>query len=276
MMREHSAVSSLFPNGRILLNASPHTKRNLLLHSLPLEDLARLEPHLRPVTLEVRRTFSEPGAPIREVCFPDSGIISVVARVGNGRSIETGLIGFEGMTGLPILLGADRWPNETYVQMPGYGRVLDADILREALAASPTMQARFLRYAQVFTVLTGQTALANGRAKIDERLARWLLMASDRLERDEMPLTHEFLALMLGVRRPGVTDALHRLEGDLLIRARRGSITIRDREGLERAANGSYGVPEAEYRRLFGAYTDGTGRRSFPRGELAERAANQV
>jgi len=131
---------------------------------LPVEDLARLEPHLRPATLEIRRTFSEPGAPIREVCFPDSGIVSVVARVGNGRSIETGLIGFEGMTGLPILLGADRWPNETYVQMPGYGRVIDADILREALAASPTMQARFLRYAQVFTVLTGQTALANGRA----------------------------------------------------------------------------------------------------------------
>ncbi len=226
--------------------------------------MARLEPHLRTIPLEVRRSFSEPNVPIREVCFPDSGIVSVVARVGNGRSIETGLVGFEGMTGLPIVMGADRWPNETYVQMPGYGRVIDTDILRQALAASPSMSARFMRYAQVFMVLTGQTALANGRAKIDERLARWLLMASDRLERDEMPLTHEFLALMLGVRRPGVTDALHRLEGDLLIRARRGSITIRDRDGLERAANGSYGVPEAEYRRLFGAMTEGASRRSAP------------
>ncbi len=108
------------------------------------------------------------------------------------------------------------------------------------------------RYALTFLTQTTQTALANGHARIDQRLARWLLMAMDRLGTAELPLTHELMALMLGVRRPGVTDALHRLEGDGLIRARRGVVTIRNRDALEQKSAGCYGAAEAEYRRLMG------------------------
>jgi CRP-like cAMP-binding protein len=109
-----------------------------------------------------------------------------------------------------------------------------------------------LRYGHAFVVQTGHTAMANGRSKVEERLARWLVMAHDRLDGDELPLTHEFLAIMLGVRRPGVTVALNLLEKDGLIDANRGVISIIDRKGLEEKSNGAYGVPEAEFRRLFG------------------------
>ncbi len=158
------------------------------------------------------------------------------------------------MTGIAIVMGDDQSPNETFVQLAGAGHVISAEHLRSALDSSPSLRLTLLRYAHTFVVQTAQTALANGRAKIDERLARWLLMASDRIEGPDLALTHEFLSVMLGVRRPGVTDALHRLEGDRLIRAKRSSITIRDRAGLERVANGSYGVSERDYERLFGPF----------------------
>ncbi len=193
------------------------------------------------------------------MCFPETAIISVVARNHGGRSIEAGLIGFDGMTGIAVVLGDDQSPNETYVQLAGVGHVISAADLKSALDDLPDMRLTFLRYAHTFMVQTAQTALANGRAKIDERLARWLLMASDRVEDPEMNLTHEFLSLMLGVRRPGVTDALHRLEGEHLIRARRSSISIRDRAGLELVADGSYGVSERDYERLFGPFRKSPG-----------------
>jgi hypothetical protein len=118
------------------------------------------------------------------------------------------------------------------------------------MSDSPELRNVLLRYSQAFMIQTAHTALANGRAKLEERLARWLLMAHDRVNGDEVPLVHEFLALMLGVRRAGVTVALHMLEGQALIRASRGKIVVLDRQGLEEAANGLYGVPEREYERL--------------------------
>lgn len=228
--------------------------RNRLLQSIIPADLDLIASKLRPEQLEVRRYFEHAGEPIREVCFPESAIVSVVARTLGRRSIEAGLVGFEGVTGIAILMGDDRSPNETYVQVAGAGHVMAADDLRFAIRGSPTLHTTLLRYAHSFVVQTSQTALANGRAKIDERLARWLLMAVDRVESPELHLTHEFLSLMLGVRRPGVTDSLHRLEGKHLIRSRRSSITIRDRAGLEAVAGGSYGVAERDYERLFGTF----------------------
>jgi CRP-like cAMP-binding protein len=117
---------------------------------------------------------------------------------------------------------------------------------------SPTLLKCFLRYAHVFLVQSGYTALANARGNIEERLARWLLMTRDRVDDDEMVLTHEFIALMLGVRRAGVTSVLQAFESKALIETARGSVTVRDRDGLEEAANGLYGAPEAEFERLFG------------------------
>jgi CRP-like cAMP-binding protein len=118
------------------------------------------------------------------------------------------------------------------------------------MQASPRLREVLLRFVQSFLIQATHTAISNGSARLEERLARWLLMAHDRIESDDLPLVHEFLALMLGVRRPGVTIGIHSLEGAGLIEARRGVIKILDRKGLEDAANASYGVPEAEYRRL--------------------------
>ena len=236
------------------LNQPPVRFQNRLLQSLEADDLDRVALRLRPARLEIGRRFEDPETPITEICFPETAVLSVVARLGTGQSLEAGLIGFEGMSGIAVILGDDRSPNETYVQIPGMGNVLSVEDLRSLVSDSPTIRAHFMRFAHAFLVQTTQTALANGRAKIDERLARWLLMASDRLRTIELSLTHEFLSVMLGVRRPGVTDALHRLEGDHLIRARRSSITIRDRAGLETITKGSYGVSERNYERLFGPF----------------------
>jgi CRP-like cAMP-binding protein len=142
-----------------------------------------------------------------------------------------------------VLLGNDRSPYSSYVQISGSAHRITADDLRSAMRQSLTLAGVLLRYVQAFMIQTSQTAISNGSAKLEERLARWLLMAHDRVDGDELPLIHDFLALMLGVRRPGVTVALPALEPD------RGSIRVLDRKGLEEAANASYGVAEAEYRR---------------------------
>jgi hypothetical protein len=157
------------------------------------------------------------------------------------------------MTGLPVVMGETQSPQDTYVQVAGSGHWLEAEALSALLDARPAMRQVMVSYAQVFSTQIAQTALANGRAKIDARLARWLLMAADRLDGPDMPLTHELLALMLGVRRPGVTDSLHRLEGERMLKARRAFITIKDRGALEILADGAYGIPEDEYRRVMGA-----------------------
>ena len=197
------------------------------------------------------------------VCFPESGIVSVVASWTGLDTIEVGLIGHEGMTGLAVLLGETQSPQHTYVQVPGRGHWLEASNFSILLNERPAMRQVMIRYAHVFTTQLAQTALANGRGKIDARLARWLLMAADRLDNADMPLTHDLMAMMLGVRRPGVTDALHRLEGEHMIRAKRASVTITDRVALEAVAGGSYGVAEREYRRVMDP-TRGAGEAECP------------
>jgi CRP-like cAMP-binding protein len=228
--------------------------RNRLLGVLTPADLDRLRPHLQLTTLRLRQVLEEPHQPIQQVYFPESGLTSAVAHTKHDRGIEVGLIGWEGMSGLSVVMGNDRSPNETFIQAAGSGYRIPAEALRQALEASPTLRICLLHYVQAFLIQTSQTALANGRAKLEERLARWLLMVHDRFDGDEFPVTHEFLALMLGVRRPGVTVALHILEGAGLIRSTRGLLTVLDRQGLESVADGSYGVPEAEYERLIGRF----------------------
>jgi CRP-like cAMP-binding protein len=156
------------------------------------------------------------------------------------------------MTGLAVVMGTDRTPHETYMQNAGTGWRMTAGNLRRVMEQSRTVQQSFLLYGHAFVIQATYTAMANGRSKIEERLARWLLMAQDRVEGDRLTLTHEFLSLMLGVRRPGVTVALNLLERAGLIQASRGAIVIVDRAGLEQLSNGAYGAPEAEFNRLFG------------------------
>jgi CRP-like cAMP-binding protein len=230
----------------------PTPYNNRLLRILSSTDRALLDPHLEPQTLEERHPFEKPNKPVKEAYFIESGIASVVARAANGEKVEVGLVGPEGMTGLVLLLGNDRTPNESYMQLAGHGLSIPAAKLRDAMNASATLHRRLLTFVQAFTIQASHTALANARGTLEERLARWLLMAHDRIERDELPLKHDFLAVMLGVRRPGVTVALKELADSGLIQTNRGSVIVSDREGLEEVANSLYGTPEAEYERLLG------------------------
>ncbi|MEJ1161490.1 Crp/Fnr family transcriptional regulator [Prosthecomicrobium sp. N25] len=207
---------------------------------------------LTPFELSLREPIEDSGVPFPFVVFPESGLISVVAVNSAGEVIEAGLVGAEGMTGVSLLHGVNSSPNRTYVQIAGHGYRIRADVLSRMLQERPAMRAHFLRYAQAFMIQVAHTALANGRHTLDERLARWLLMCHDRMVDDDIPLTHEFLSVMLGVRRPGVTTALHLLEGSKIVRARRSHIIVLDRTKLEDSAGHSYGVPEMEYQRLMG------------------------
>jgi CRP-like cAMP-binding protein len=218
---------------------------NHLLSNLSRQDFALLEPHLEPIDLPVRKVLEKRKRRIDHVYFIDAGFASVVANGSKKPSIEVGIIGREGMTGLSIVMGGvERAANETYMQAAGAGQRMPAANLRHAIATSHSLHQNLLRYAHAFLVQTTSTALANGRSKIEERLARWLLLADDRLDDDELPLTHEFLGLMLGTHRPGVTLAVQALEDAGLISARRSRITIRNRKGLEKRSNGTYVPPE--------------------------------
>jgi CRP-like cAMP-binding protein len=232
-----------------LNSASP---RNRLLAALSPADLALLQPHLRPVPMAVFKDMERPNRRIETVFFMEAGIASVVAVQPDETQAEVGLIGREGMSGIAVVLGDDQSPHSTYIQVAGEGRGISASELRKAMDTSVTMRNLFLKFVQVFMVQTAHTAIANARARLDQRLARWILMAHDRTGTETLPLTHEFLSLMLGVRRAGVTETLQSLKRRKLIDTGRNKIVLRDRKGIERMARGCYGVPEKEYRRLIG------------------------
>jgi CRP-like cAMP-binding protein len=227
-----------------MVSPSPNVLRNKLLTALSNADLALLEPDLEPVSLEMHQVLEAPNQPIKHCYFIERGLASIVALNGH-RRLEVGLIGPEGMTGLAIVLGDDRSPHENFIQVAGEGVRISAEKLREAMQQRRSLERVFLGFAHSFMNQTANTALSNGTATLEERLARWLLMANDRLDGDEIPLTHEFLSLMLGVRRAGVTVALHYLEQRGVIRMSRGQIVILDRDGLKASANGTYHEPEA-------------------------------
>lgn len=232
--------------------------RNRLLAALAPDDLARLRPHLEPVALGLGEVPSEPGRAIAHVLFPEAGIVSVLAVAPDGRRrIEAGMTGREGVVGLPVVLGTDAGPHETLVQADMRGWRLRSGELRRAMAESPVLHGVLLRYVQAFMAQTAHTLLANTCHRLNERLARWLLMTRDRLDGDDLPLTQPFLSRLLGANRPGVTQAVRALEDTGLIGHARGRITVLDRAGLEAAAGGSYGAPEAEYARLFGPLPSG-------------------
>ena len=231
--------------------SQPHI-RNRILAGLAAPDFARLAPHLEAVDLPLRKLLEARHRRTEFLYFPESGIASVVVTGGSQHTVEAGIVGREGMTGQSAVLAANRSPHEVFMQTAGTGWRIGAAELIKALDDSAGLRRHVLRHVHVLQVQMSFTALANARYRIEERLARWLLMAQDRMDGDEVALTHEFLSLMLGVRRPGVTATLNRFEENGLVRAQRGTITILDRAGLEDTANGCYGAPEAEYERLFG------------------------
>lgn len=234
---------------RSVLQLQQSEIRNRLLAALTVNDFARLSSTLERVSLEVNATVLKPHEPIEYAYFVESGVCSYLANAQDSR-IETGLIGREGMVGTPLVLGADRGPFTALIQGQGEALRISAADLCAALDASRALRGLLGRYVQSFIVQIGGTTYANADLTIEGRLARWLLMYQDRFEQNDLPITHEFLSLMLGVRRAGVTTATHALEGAGMIQARRGRITVLDREKLEDMAGDTYGAAEAEYDRL--------------------------
>jgi CRP-like cAMP-binding protein len=228
---------------------------NAILRAVVPADRALLQPLLQPVTLKFRQRLEAAKQKIRNVYFVERGLASVIvaSSAGGARQAEAAVVGREGMTGLTVVLGVDRAWHETVMQVEGAGQCMSAEDLRTAMARSTSLTSVLLRFAHVHSIQVAHSVLAGAQGKIEERLARWLLMAHDRLEGDDLQLTHEFLSVMLSVRRAGVTTALHELEARALISTARGSITVLDRCGLEESANGLYGAPEAEFERLFGS-----------------------
>ena len=226
------------------------TVRNRLLKALSRDDFALLQPHLQSMTTELRQQLIAPNTQIKQLFFPEIGFSSITTS-GSGSKGEVGIIGREGLVGaMPVLLGSDRTPHDHFIQNAGEVLAIDTEALCSAVSQSPSLHRLLLRSIQVQFVQTAHTAFANAICNLDVRLCRWLLMCQDRLDGDELHLTHEFLSLMLGTQRSSTTLAIQALEGHLLIKARRGRITIRDREAMEAVADGIYGLPEAEFARL--------------------------
>jgi CRP-like cAMP-binding protein len=226
------------------------TLRNRLLEAMTPDDRTLLAPHLRAVELNLRDVVIAPGLPAASCFFVEEGVVSV-ATMDRPARIELGLVGREGLVGaMPVLLGDGRSPYAHIVQMPGRGLAIPSQALRAAVARSASLQCLLLAYVQAQALQLAESIYAQAALNLDARLARWLLMCQDRVSGDAIALTHEFLSIMLGVQRAGVTLALQGLEGAGLIRARRKRIEILDRGGLEALTEGSYGVAEAAYTRL--------------------------
>jgi CRP-like cAMP-binding protein len=224
--------------------------RNRLLALLSVDDFNLLATHLEAIDLPTGQVLIEADQMVAHAYFLEAGITSVVTKLE--PTIEIGIYGSEGMGGSTLVMGIDQEPHKHFMQIGGGGWRIDAGAMMAAVDASQTLRMFLLRYVHVFAIQMSLTAVSNATDKIEERLARWLLMCHDRLDSDDVTLTHSFLSTMLGVRRPGVTDAIHRLEGQRLIKGHRGRITIQSRKGLEAVAGDSYGLPEAEYVRLIG------------------------
>ena len=224
---------------------------NLLLQSVDSADLALLEPHLERVSLVYGDRLAAAGEPIGSVCFPEGAVSGFLDVLPDGRKLTVGLIGREGFVGWPLLMGNERWPFE--VQVRGQAATalrLDASRLREAVDRSAGLRDTLLRYASTFIAQMGRTIVSNLIHSVERRAARWILLYHDRIEGDEITLTHDELGFMLGVRRASITDALHGLEGERAIIGGRGRVIVRDRTKLIALAQDTYGHAEAEYRRL--------------------------
>ena len=226
---------------------------NILLSALSAHGFELLKPHLTRVPLIREQMLVVPNEPIEHVYFPEGGIVSIVSVMANSGRTEAGIFGREGVSATCLLLGTDRSPHESFVQVDGSTALrIDTDQYLAAFRQSESLRTMLLRYVQTTLVQSAQSTATNASHRVEGRLARWLLMCHDRIDGDEIALTHEFMSMMISADRSGVTVTLHILEGAGMIRSKRGRVIIRDREKLEELAGDSYGVPEAEYRHLIG------------------------
>jgi CRP-like cAMP-binding protein len=218
---------------------------------LPHDERARLFEQLEEVSLKAKQMIARPGEAYTRILFPTVGVVSVLVPMGEEPPVEAAVIGFEGMVGLPVALGAPTSPHEIICQVSGGGWQMSADRFREVLPGSPALRAVLLRYALAFMNQAARSSACNRMHDINQRLARWLLLVHDRVIGDELGLTQEFLSEMLGVRRPSVSLAASTLQHAGLINYRWGRITVLNRRGLEEAACEDYKQTVHEYEMVF-------------------------
>jgi len=228
---------------------------NILLRSMPQALFRRLRPHLEPVALERGALIYRADGPVEHLYFVDRGLVSLVMTMQDGRTVEIGVVGIEGVTGVGVLFGVDTAVLETVVQIPGAAYRIGRAVAREAIAGSEALRGLLQRYAHFVIGQLAQTAACNRLHSLEERCCRWLLIAHDSARSDDFLLTHEFLAMMLGAQRPGVSLAASILQRAGLIRYTRGHVTITDRPGLEAAACECYGAMRAQLRHFVGEPT---------------------
>ena len=224
-------------------------KRNQLLAALPPAEWARWLPQLEPVEMPLGGVLYEAGSEMSHVFFPVNSIVSLLYVMENGASAEIAVVGNEGLVGISLFMGGESTPSRAVVQSAGHGFKLKARTIKEEFNRAPVLRL-LLRYTQALITQMAQTAVCNRHHTLDQQLCRWLLLSLDRLRDNELVMTQELIANMLGVRREGVTEGALKLQKAGLIRYARGHITVLDREGLERRSCECYAVVKTEYDRL--------------------------
>jgi CRP-like cAMP-binding protein len=232
------------------LSGKMSPRQNHLLAALPAADYERLLPHLEPVTLPLGLVVFESGSKLRHLYFPASGIVSLLYAMEDGASTEIAVIGREGVVGIALFMGGESTPSRAVVQSAGYGYRLKAAVLTKEFELGGPLQHLLLRYTQTLIAQMTQTAVCNRHHAVDQQLCRWLLLSLDRLPSNELAMTQELIANMLGVRREGVTEAAGKLQEAGLIHYSRGHITVVDRSKLEARVCECYSVVKKEYDRL--------------------------
>jgi CRP-like cAMP-binding protein len=223
---------------------------NHLLAALPASELAPIAPHLKLQRLRPGQLLSDSGESIKYVYFPTTAIVSMVYLMADGATAEVAAIGNEGVIGVPVLMGGLTMPSRIEVRSGGYAYAISAQIFKREFEGHGLVHKLMLLYVQALLTQVAQSALCNRHHHIVKQVCSWLLLTQDRLKSDELTVTQQLIATMLGVRREGVTEAAGRLQEAGLISMRRGHITILDREGLEGRACECYGIVKQEFRRL--------------------------
>jgi CRP-like cAMP-binding protein len=223
---------------------------NKLLAALPREEYKRLWTYLEPISLPFKQCIYEPNEPIDYVYFINSGVASVLTVLRDGGTVEVATIGNEGMVGTPVLLGTDRSPTEVIAQVPGDALRMRVDVFKKQVPPGSPLHNLLLRYTQALINLLTQSVACNRLHSVEQRCCRWLLLTRDRVESDEFPITQEFLAQMLGVRRASVSEVAAILQKAGLIRYHRGRMRLLDRQGLEAGSCECYQVIKKEFNRL--------------------------
>jgi len=229
---------------------TPHPNANHLLAALTNSVSTRWLAHLEDVELSLGQVLYESGGTLSHVYFPTTAIVSLLYVMENGASAEIAVVGNEGIVGISLFMGGESTPSRAVVQSAGRGLRLKAQIMKDEFNQAGAVLHLLLRYTQALITQMAQTAVCNRHHSLDQQLCRWLLLSLDRLQGDELVMTQELIANMLGVRREGVTESALKLQQDGLIRYARGRITVLDRDGLKKRTCECYAVVKAEYDRL--------------------------